>query len=79
MVTGKPIALVYARGGAYGAETGAQGYDLQSSYMNLALQFIGFSDIRQIIVEPMLMAEVQQKVQIIAAAKQQAQGMAATF
>lgn len=79
LVTGKPITLVYARGGAYGAETGAQGYDLQTNYMNLILQFIGFTDIRQLIVEPMLMAEVQEKVRIIAAAKEQAVKMAAAF
>lgn len=79
LVTGKPVALVYARGGAYGAETGAQGYDFQTTYMNLALQFVGFTDIRSIIVEPMLMAEVHDKVKIIAAAKQQAEGMAKTF
>lgn len=79
LVTGKPITLIYARGGAYGAETGAQGYDLQTTYMNLVLQFIGFTDIRQILVEPMLMAEVQEKVRIIAAAKEQALEMGATF
>lgn len=79
LVTGKPVALVYARGGAYGAETGAQGYDLQTDYMNLVLQFIGFVDVRSIVVEPMLIAEVHDKVKIIAVAKQQAQEMAKNF
>ncbi|HMK42785.1 MAG TPA: NAD(P)H-dependent oxidoreductase [Dissulfurispiraceae bacterium] len=79
LVTGKPLMAIYARGGAYGAETGAQGYDLQTAYMNLILGFIGFTDIRQILVEPMLMAEVNEKARIIAEAKRQAEIMAKGF
>ncbi len=55
LVTGKPVAVVYARGGAYGSDA-AKAMDLQKSYMDLLLGFIGFTDIRSIIVEPTLAA-----------------------
>ncbi len=54
LVTGKPLAVVYARGGAYGPGTGAEGYDQQSAYIRQVFGFIGFSDIREIFVEPTL-------------------------
>ncbi|KAF0183983.1 MAG: FMN-dependent NADH-azoreductase [Nitrospirae bacterium] len=79
LVTGKPAAIVYARGGAYGAETGAQGYDFQMPYMNHILGFIGFTDIRPIVVEPMLMAEVHDKARIIKSAITEAKALARTF
>jgi FMN-dependent NADH-azoreductase len=52
LVTGKPLAAIYARGGAYGPGTGAEGYDDQSKYLKQILGFIGFTDIREIFVEP---------------------------
>ena len=51
LVTGKPIAVIYARGGAYGSDE-ASGMDLQKGYMDLLLGFIGFSNIQSILVEP---------------------------
>ena len=77
LVTGRPAAVVLARGGGYGAETGAQGFDMQIPYLKLIFGFIGITDIRTIVVEPMLMAEVNEKARIIEAAKLQAQEMAA--
>ncbi|MGI9473067.1 MAG: FMN-dependent NADH-azoreductase, partial [Rubripirellula sp.] len=53
LVTGKPVAVIYARGGAYQADA-AQGMDFQTTYLNLLLGFIGFTDIHSIIVEPTL-------------------------
>ena len=53
LVTGKPIAVVYARGGAY-SEGEAQGMDLQKGYLDTVLRFIGFSEIHNILVEPTL-------------------------
>jgi FMN-dependent NADH-azoreductase len=55
LVTGKPITVVYARGGQYPAGTDAEAMDLQSKYMKLILGFIGFTDIRELMVEPTLM------------------------
>ncbi len=55
LVTGKPVAVVYARGGAYGTDA-SKGMDLQKGYMDLLLGFIGFTDIRSIMVEPTLAA-----------------------
>lgn len=51
LVTGKPVAVVYARGGAYDSDVG-KGMDLQKGYMDLLLGFIGFTDVRSIVVEP---------------------------
>jgi FMN-dependent NADH-azoreductase len=53
LVTGKPAAVVYARGGAYGSDE-AKGMDFQMSYMQMLLGFIGFTDIHPIVVEPTL-------------------------
>jgi FMN-dependent NADH-azoreductase len=54
LVTGKKAAAVYARGGAYGPGTGAEGYDLQSKYLAVILGFIGVTDLADIFVEPTL-------------------------
>jgi FMN-dependent NADH-azoreductase len=54
LVTGKPAVAIYARGGAYAPGTGAESYDLQSAYLRLILGFIGFTDIRELFVEPTL-------------------------
>jgi FMN-dependent NADH-azoreductase len=54
LVTGKPVFIVYARGGEYVKGTPAEQFDLQSKYIELILRFIGFTDIRSIMVEPML-------------------------
>ncbi|MCL6621909.1 MAG: NAD(P)H-dependent oxidoreductase [Syntrophobacterales bacterium] len=54
LVTGKPIMLVCARGGAYPEGTLAAAYDLQTAYLKLILQFIGFTDLRWLLIEPTL-------------------------
>ena len=54
LVTGKPAAVVYARGGEYSSSAAVKGYDFQKPYLEMWLGFIGFSDIRPIIVEPTL-------------------------
>jgi FMN-dependent NADH-azoreductase len=50
----KPFAVVYARGGKYDADSGAEALDLQSRYIELILGFMGFKEIKSIIVEPTL-------------------------
>ena len=52
LVTGKPIVMIYARGGRYTADTQMQSLDFQRRYLETILGFIGFTDIRTIIAEP---------------------------
>ncbi|MGD8371294.1 MAG: NAD(P)H-dependent oxidoreductase [Syntrophobacterales bacterium] len=78
LVTGKPIAAIYARGGAYGSGTGAEAYDLQRPYLEHILGFIGFGDFQTILVEPML-GSPEDKEKGMAAAREQAKAIAAGF
>jgi FMN-dependent NADH-azoreductase len=51
LVKGKPVVVIYARGGAY---LEAVEYDKQKPYMEQILGFMGFEHIRSIVVEPTL-------------------------
>ncbi len=77
LVTGKPIAVVYARGGAYGSAEG-RGMDLQRGYMELLLGFIGFTDVQSILVEPTL-SNPDDVAKTESAAIERAQTIATTF
>jgi len=75
LVLGKPIFVSYSRGGAYEIGSPAEAFDLQTKYLQLALGFIGFTDIRSLIVEPTLAsADVakQKREEAIAKAKEMA-------
>ncbi len=76
LVTGKPAALICARGGKYGAGSGAEFLDLQVNYMETFLKFIGFTSIQEILVEPTVGPE---KDKVIEAAKQKAAELATQF
>jgi FMN-dependent NADH-azoreductase len=54
LVVGKPLLAVYARGGEYSAGSDTELFDLQKKYIELIFGFIGFRDIRSIVVEPTL-------------------------
>jgi len=54
LVSGKPMLAVFARGGEYPPGSGAEGYDLQTKYIELIFGFMGFTDIRSVVVEPTL-------------------------
>ena len=56
LVTGKPAAVVYARGGAYGGD--ASGMDHQKPYVEQMLGFFGFTEIHPIVIEPTLAAPI---------------------
>lgn len=71
LVTGKPVAIIYSRGGAYGSGTGSESLDLQKSYMETILKFIGFQEIHSIIIEPTLAAP-EAKEKAIKQAKEEA-------
>lgn len=76
LVTGKPAVIIYSRGGAYGSGTGAENLDLQKTYMETILKFIGFTDIRSIIIEPTL-ASADAKDEAVKRAKEEAEKLAA--
>ncbi len=54
LVTGRPLLLLLARGGEYPPGTEGAAYDHQRPYLELVFGFIGFSDIRTVVVEPTL-------------------------
>ena len=56
LVAGKPAAVIYSRGGEYSSDPGMRAFDFQKPYLENWLAFIGFSDIRPIVVEPSLSA-----------------------
>ncbi|MBA2367576.1 MAG: NAD(P)H-dependent oxidoreductase [Candidatus Protochlamydia sp.] len=78
LVTGKPIVLIYSRGGAYGSGTGGEASDLQITYMEAVLKFIGFTDIRSIVIEPTL-GPPETKEEAVRKAKEQAADILAKF
>ncbi len=54
LVTGKPVAVIYARGGSYGGE--GSGMDHQKPYVEQILGFFGFTEIHPVVIEPTLAA-----------------------
>ena len=78
LITDKPIAVIYARGGAYGPGTGAESYDLQKAYLEHILGFIGFKDFQTLLVEPTLVSP-EEKKKIMEETRKQAKVMAASF
>lgn len=54
LVNGKAATVVYARGGAYAAGSGAEAYDQQSRYFAGALGFMGITEVTSVFVEPTL-------------------------
>ena len=59
LVTGKPLLAVYARGGEYPPGSPGEALDLQTKYVQLILGFIGFTNIRSVIVEPTLQGSAE--------------------
>jgi FMN-dependent NADH-azoreductase len=59
LVTGKPVAVVYARGGEYSSSAGAQAMDFQKPYLEALLKFLGFTTIETVLVEPTLAAPAE--------------------
>jgi len=51
---GKPICVIYARGGSFGDDSP---FDFQKKYLNFILSFIGFTDIQSIVCQPTLKDE----------------------
>jgi FMN-dependent NADH-azoreductase len=78
LVTGKPLIAVCARGGAYGPGSGVEAWDQQGKYLEHIFGFIGFTEIRKILVEP-TEAKPASKQTSVAAASQEAAEMAENF
>jgi FMN-dependent NADH-azoreductase len=54
LVTGKPVFISYARGGEYPPGSPTEPFDFQTKYLEGWLGFIGFTDIRKLVIEPTL-------------------------
>jgi FMN-dependent NADH-azoreductase len=78
LVVDRPAVLVFARGGAYGAGSGAESADFQMAYLRHILAFIGLTDTRPIVIEP-TMGGPQAREKAVAAALREAQRMARSF
>jgi len=79
LVTGKPAACIYARGGAYPAGTPAEAMDLQKRYLEVILGFIGFTDFRPILVEPTLQLGPEEYARLVEEKRAAARALAAGF
>ena len=79
LVQDKPVFITYARGGEYTHDTNKEAFDLQKKYLELILAFIGFSDIRSVVVEPTLAGGVDITKQRLAEAIEKARKMAKEF
>ncbi|MBS0655387.1 MAG: NAD(P)H-dependent oxidoreductase [Verrucomicrobia bacterium] len=79
LVTGKKMLLIFARGGAYGPETGAQQLDFQKSYMETILGFIGFKDIESIVIEPTMGGNKEAKEAMMKQCQEKAAAFAHSF
>jgi FMN-dependent NADH-azoreductase len=79
LVTGKPAFVVFARGGEYAKGTPAEQYDQQSKYVESILRFMGFTDIRPLMVEPTLAGGPEVAEQKRNAAIEKAKQMAGEF
>ena len=75
----KPFAVVYTRGGKYDADSGAEALDLQSRYIDLILGFMGFKDIKSIVVEPTLQGGPDVAEKLLKQAIEKAEKMAENF
>jgi FMN-dependent NADH-azoreductase len=78
LVTGKPVAAIYARGGAYGPGTGAESYDLQKPYLEHILAFIGFANFQTVLIESTL-SPPEEKNKSMDAATELAKTIASKF
>jgi len=78
LVTGRPAMLILARGGEYSEGGPTITWDFQRTYLETILGFIGFTDIRKIIVEPTLQGH-ELGAQKLAAAQALARELAAQF
>ncbi len=56
LIKGKPAMLIVARGAAYPPGSDFFDIDFQKRYIDFLLGFVGFEDVRSLVIEPMLSA-----------------------
>lgn len=78
LVTGKPAVVIYSRGGAY-SDAPASSFDFQKTYFETILGFMGFKDIKSIVIEPTLMGGHEAAEKALRDSCKQASKMARTF
>ncbi len=79
LVAGKPMLVVYARGGEYPTGSDAEAFDMQSKYIELIFGFMGFENIRSVVVEPTLQGGPDVAVEKRRQAVDKVKEMAAVF
>ena len=79
LIKGKPVMVIYARGGSYSAEQGNETYDMQKRYLELILGFIGFEQIGSIVVQPTMQGSAEQFHAMFELAKYKARQSAEDF
>lgn len=79
LVMGKPALVIAARGGEYAAGSPAAAADFQVPYLEFVLKFMGFEDIKTVIVEPTAAGGPEKANERLAAAQADAQALAAAF
>ena len=79
LVRSKPLLAIYARGGEYSPGSDAEAFDMQKKYIELIFGFMGFENIRSIIVEPTLQGGPEIAAQKLTEAIKKAQIMAVEF
>ena len=79
LVTGRAAVLILARGGEYPPGADAGGMDMQRPYLERILGFIGFTDIRTVLIEPTLhggpVVAEDKTAQAVAEARKVARGL----
>lgn len=60
LVTGRPLVLILARGGMYGTGNPCETFDFQETYLRCIFGFIGFADIRAILIQGTLQNKPEQ-------------------
>ncbi len=60
LVKGKPAMVIVARGAAYMPPSDFFEVDFQKRYLDFLFSFIGFEDVRSLVVEPMLTSPEEQ-------------------
>ena len=78
LVLGKPAFVAYARGGEY-SDPAYAALNHQSTYLETILQFMGFSNISSVVVEPTIMAGEEVAKESLAKACEQAEVLARNF
>ena len=79
LVTARPILAVYARGGQYSPGSETEAFDMQKKYIELVFGFMGFKNIRSVVVEPTLQGGPDVAAGKVQKAIKQAKQIAADF